>query len=178
MRNLAGLTVRQRLLIGGAVAGVVLVVVAILLVVISQTDAADEQPIAFSHAVHATNGIQCQFCHVGVTQSPVAGIPSVEKCMGCHEHIATTSPEIVKLAGYWERQEPIEWLRVNQQPSFVYFNHQSHIAGGVSCGACHGDVANMTVAESVVNMNMGFCLDCHSEQENADALRDCLVCHR
>jgi hypothetical protein len=36
----------------------------------------------------------------------------------------------------------------------------------------------MTVAEEVVNMNMGFCLDCHAEQENKDALWDCAVCHR
>jgi len=25
---------------------------------------------------------------------------------------------------------------------------------------------------------MGFCLDCHAEQENKEALYDCAVCHR
>ncbi len=178
MRMIAGLSLRQRLLIGGAVAGLVVVVVAVLLVVISQTDAAGGQPIAFNHEIHAANGIQCQFCHTGVTKSPVAGIPSVEKCMGCHEHIATDNPEIQKLTGYWDRQEPIEWVRVNQEPSYVYFNHKSHIAAGLNCGSCHGDVASMTVAEQVVDMNMGFCVNCHAEQENGEALRDCVVCHR
>jgi c(7)-type cytochrome triheme protein len=98
--------------------------------------------------------------------------------MGCHSHIATGKPEIVKLASYWEKQEPIPWVRVNRQPSYVYFNHSSHISAGVNCGSCHGDVANMKEAESVVKMNMGFCLDCHAEQENKDALYDCAVCHR
>ena len=179
MRRLAGLTTRQRLLMGGAAAGAVVVVIAILLGIAMATSAADEQPIAFDHSIHAQNGIQCQFCHTGVDKGPVAGIPSVEKCMGCHLYIATDKPEIKKLTGYWERQEPIPWLRVNQQPSYVHFNHSSHISAGVTCGACHGDVATMTVAESVVNMNMGFCLDCHAEQEGKkEALWDCAVCHR
>ena len=119
MRRLAGLSSRQRMLLGGvALGGIVALVVVILLVASIASSAEEEQPIAFTHRVHVVdNGIQCQFCHVGVDQSPVASIPSVEKCMGCHGHIATTSPEIQKLAGYWERQEPIPWVRVNRQPS-------------------------------------------------------------
>jgi hypothetical protein len=98
--------------------------------------------------------------------------------MGCHEYVATEHPEIQELTGYWERQEPIPWQRVYDLPSFAFFNHAPHISAGVSCGSCHGDVANMTVAEPAVEMTMGFCLDCHAEQENKDALYDCLICHR
>lgn len=97
--------------------------------------------------------------------------------MGCHQAVATDSSEIQKLAGYWERQETIPWERVYEQPSFVHFNHSPHIAAGVSCGSCHGDVARMTTAEEVVDMTMGFCLDCHAEQENKEALYDCAICH-
>jgi len=179
MRVLGSLSSRQRLIAGVAVIGLlVLVVVLALLVVGGQTDAAEEQPLAFNHEIHAQRGIQCQFCHYGVDNSPVAVIPSVELCMGCHEHVRTDSPVIQELTGYWERQEPIPWHRVYEQPSFVYFNHQSHIASGVTCGACHGDVASMSVAEQVVEHPMGFCLDCHGEQENARELYDCAVCHR
>jgi hypothetical protein len=182
MRRLADLSPRQRLLFGGAaVGGLVVVIVLILLIASATSDAAVEQPIAFNHSKHvhiAEDGIQCQFCHTGVYTSPVAGIPSVEKCMGCHGHIATDNPEIVKLTEYWENQEPIPWQRVYEQPSYVYFNHSSHVASGVTCGACHGDVGNMTVAEKVVDMTMGFCLDCHAKQDNKDALYDCTVCHR
>lgn len=180
MRILAGLSPRWQFLLGTAVLTViVLLVVGIYFLAFrSDTEAASEQPIAFNHETHAQNGIQCQFCHSGVDNSPAAGIPSVAFCMECHEHVATDSSEIQKLAGYWERQEPIPWKRVNQQPSYVFFNHQNHIAGGVTCGSCHGDVASMTVAEPVTEMNMGFCLDCHKEQEDKQALTDCLVCHR
>jgi hypothetical protein len=180
MRMIAGLPLRQRLLIGGAAVGLVVVLIAVILIATSSgTDAADDQPIAFSHRIHVTeNEIQCQFCHYGVNKSPSAVIPSVEKCMGCHQYIATDSPEIEKLAGYWERQEPIPWIRMNEQPDYVYFSHQPHIAAGVSCGSCHGDVAQMSIAEPVVDMNMGFCLDCHNDHGEKEMLWDCTVCHR
>jgi len=167
------------LLIGGGVLTVAVIAVVVLILVTTNTDAAPEQPLAFSHQVHASNGISCQYCHAGVNKSPVAGIPSVEKCMGCHTYIATDRDEIQKLTTYWEDGEPIPWQRVHQQPSYVFFTHAAHIAAEVSCGSCHGDVASMTVAKEVVNMNMGFCLDCHAEQEGKkDALYDCAVCHR
>lgn len=179
MDKLPSLSLRQRLMIGGA--GVIIVIGLIVLIALlarSQSDAASEQPIAFNHQIHAQNDIQCQFCHYGVNQGPSAVIPSVEKCMGCHQFVATDNPEVRKIAEYWADEEPIPWVRVNEQPDFVYFNHHSHVAAGVSCGSCHGDVANMSVAEPVAKMNMGFCLDCHAEQDNKDALYDCAVCHR
>lgn len=141
--------------------------------------AASPQPIAFNHEVMVQAGISCLFCHPGATKSPVAGIPSVEKCMGCHKVIATTSPEIQKVAGYWDRQEPIPWVRVNQLPRFVYFSHRVHVvAGGLNCERCHGDVGHMTVAQPVVKMDMGWCLSCHEQQPNAKQLADCVVCHQ
>jgi hypothetical protein len=180
MRRLASLSTRQRLLLGGAVAVGVVVLLAVIILILTSTgtDAADDQPVAFSHRIHAANGVDCQYCHYGVTKGPSAIIPSVEKCWGCHEHIATDHPEIQKIGEYWNAQEPIEWSRVYRQPSYVYFTHQPHVAAGVSCGSCHGDVANMTVAEQAVEMTMGFCLGCHRDQEDDDYLIDCVTCHR
>jgi hypothetical protein len=145
----------------------------------SRIQAAAQQPIAFNHELMVQAGVQCLFCHAEAMKSPVAGMPSVEKCMGCHKVIKPDSPEIVKLAGYWERQEPIPWARVNQLPRFVYFSHQVHVvAAGLNCEHCHGDVGHMDVARPVVKMDMGWCLDCHKQQDNAKQLIDCVVCHQ
>jgi c(7)-type cytochrome triheme protein len=146
----------------------------------SKTQAASQQqPIAFNHKVMVGVGIQCLFCHTDARRSPAAGMPSVEKCMGCHRVIAKDTPEIQKLAGYWERQQPIPWVRVNRLPRFVYFSHQVHVvAAGLNCERCHGDVGNMTVVRPVVTMNMGWCLSCHEQQPNAPQLKDCVVCHQ
>jgi c(7)-type cytochrome triheme protein len=169
----------RRLIIGVAVIVVVIALVgAYLFFFAPGTQAAPEQPIAFNHQVMVQIGIQCLFCHAEARRSPAAGIPSVARCMGCHTVIAADTPVIKQVAGYWERQEPIPWVRVNRLPRFVFFSHQVHIAAGRNCEDCHGDVGHMTVDQPVLTMNMGWCLTCHEQQPNAAQLKDCVVCHR
>lgn len=146
----------------------------------AQVLAAPWQPIEYSHQTHVGAGVQCLYCHTSALRSDIAGIPSVEKCMGCHNLIATESSEIQTLSGYWSRGEPIPWRRVSKQPEFVFFSHQAHLRAGESCETCHGDVGRMTVTRPVRKMDMGWCLDCHLEQpeEKVARLADCLACHK
>jgi mono/diheme cytochrome c family protein len=47
-----------------------------------------EQPIYFSHKVHAgVNQISCLYCHVGPEQGKHAMIPSLNTCMNCHMNV-------------------------------------------------------------------------------------------
>jgi hypothetical protein len=73
----------------------------------------------------------------------------------------------------------VEWVKVTEEPGFVYFNHRPHIAAGVACESCHGNVALTGYAQSY-NLNMGFCLNCHHQQapEKVKVLIDCATCHR
>jgi hypothetical protein len=144
----------------------------------ARTQAATQQPFPFNHKIMVSQGIDCLYCHSDALRSPSAGMPSIQRCMGCHSVIATDSAAIKELTGYWDRKEPIQWVRVNQLPRFVYFSHEMHLHAGLNCENCHGDVGNMTVASPVVNMDMGWCLDCHKQQPNADQLTDCMVCHQ
>ncbi|MEX2188221.1 MAG: cytochrome c3 family protein [Pirellulales bacterium] len=49
---------------------------------------APEQPIAFSHRLHADElQINCQYCHAAAGESRHAGIPSGEACMRCHKFV-------------------------------------------------------------------------------------------
>ncbi len=172
---------RQALGIIGAVIVLAILVVLgnLLFLQTAKAQSVAPPPIAFSHKIMVGAGVNCLFCHSGATKSPVAGIPSVQKCMGCHSVIAATAPEILKVKGYWLRGQAIPWPRVNQLPRFVYFSHEVHVtAGGFNCERCHGNVSQMTLDQPVVQMNMGWCLDCHSQQANADQLRDCVVCHK
>lgn len=135
----------------------------------------DTQPLAFSHQVHVSdNAIPCQLCHSSARRGPVAGIPSVQRCVQCHRTIASNQPEIQKLMTSWEAGEPIRWLRVHDLPDYVRFTHKRHVRAGVECQTCHGNVGAMNAAEQVAPLTMGWCLDCHQER---DAPRDCLVCH-
>src|SRR6266849_3859027 len=60
---------------------------------------APRQPILFSHVAHAGSfQISCQYCHADARRSEYAGLPSVERCMGCHRIIgAQDNPEIATL---------------------------------------------------------------------------------
>lgn len=49
---------------------------------------APDQPIKYSHALHAGKfGIDCQYCHSAANESKHSNIPSVNVCMNCHKNI-------------------------------------------------------------------------------------------
>ncbi len=134
------------------------------------------QPVAFTHTVHLANGLTCEFCHAGVDQGPDAGIPGVTVCMSCHQAIATDRPEIKRIAAYAARGEDISWVRVYaySESAHVRFNHAPHIRAHIECAACHGDMTKQTTAERKVNLNMGYCVDCHRQKQVST---DCATCH-
>ena len=164
-------------------------------------DQAPRQPIFFSHLIHAGSfQIACQFCHADARRSQNAGLPSVERCMGCHKIIgAQDNPEIAKLHDYWRRREPIPWVRVFALPEFTYFPHKAHVQAGLACQTCHGPIERMrvvgartgrTLANDLMNLvglrpsspplTMGWCLECHREQNATrapNAPLDCVTCH-
>lgn len=139
---------------------------------------APEQPIPFSHLRHVTqNKIPCQYCHSEVDKSRHAGIPSMNVCMNCHSVVATDKPNIQKMRKLVEEGKSFEWVKVHDLPDFVYFNHARHIAKGVECQTCHGDVGQMARVKQVAPMTMGWCIDCHRSQKPA-ASTQCVACHR
>ena len=149
------------------------------------SDKSPIQPIAFSHRIHAgENNIPCMYCHIYADKSTVSGVPNVQRCMGCHKIIKTDSPLIQKLTDYWDRKEPIPWIKVHNLPDYVYFPHKRHVKAGVQCQKCHGDVAKMDVITRVSSLKMGWCLDCHikgaieiigTPVKNG---KDCWTCHK
>jgi hypothetical protein len=133
------------------------------------------QPIKYSHKVHVTaNKIDCRFCHSSATRSAFAGIPSVEKCMMCHRAIAVDSPEVKKIAEYWNAKKPIPWNRVTELPDFVYFPHFRMVNAGVACLTCHPGMDKADAAVQRQEFTMGFCLKCHRSR---GVSIDCWTCH-
>ena len=137
-----------------------------------------EQPINFSHRIHAgENQIPCMYCHVQARRSISAGVPSVNKCMGCHAEVATDSPQIRLLASYFETKEPIPWIKVHDLPDFVHFTHKRHVQADIECQTCHGPVETMDVVSREAPVKMGLCLDCHRKNE-VEHGTDCWTCHQ
>jgi hypothetical protein len=138
-------------------------------------DIGPEQPIPFSHQVHAgVKNIQCQFCHPYVDRSTFPGIPPVEKCLYCHKYIIVKYPWIQKEHQYFNTNTPTPWRKVNYIPEHVFFNHQRHIRKEIACEECHGQVQHADRLKEH-RFFMGFCIECHDKKK---ANVDCwLACH-
>ncbi|MGD2109160.1 MAG: cytochrome c3 family protein [Phycisphaerae bacterium] len=155
-----------------------------------------EQPIHFSHKLHAgTLQIHCQYCHSGAEKGAHATVPEVSTCMNCHTEVqpkdqeGNVKEEIAKLLEYWENSEPIRWNKVTDLADFVYFDHSRHIASGLACQECHGPVEAMDYMRRHHGMKMSWCLDCHKQDpteppppyapdRTTRAPINCTVCHR
>lgn len=136
---------------------------------------APDQPIPFSHKRHAgDNKIPCLYCHANADRSRHATIPSMDTCMNCHSVVKTDSPLIQKVQQAHRDGKAIVWTKIHDMPDFVFFNHERHIARGVDCTVCHGNVATMDKVGQEKILNMGFCVDCHREN---NAPLDCDTCH-
>lgn len=130
----------------------------------SGTDQAPAQPVPFSHE-HLVGGlgIDCHYCHTGVELSPSAGLPATEVCMTCHSQLDADAdadlPEPVRES--FATGQPIAWSRIRDLADVVYFNHSIHVAKGVGCETCHGDVSAMPLIWQEAPLSLGWCLDCH-----------------
>jgi len=139
------------------------------------TDIGPEQPIPFSHRIHAgVKEIQCAYCHPYVARSNHPGLPPVEKCLHCHKYIIIKHPWIQKVHGYYNTQTPTPWKKVNYLAEHVLFNHQRHINSEIECRECHGAVETMDRIKGA-QLQMGFCINCH-QQKKAN-LGCWLACH-
>lgn len=160
-----------------------------------QKDYQPDQPIYYSHKVHAgINQINCLYCHNSAADSKHATIPSVNVCMNCHKTInayekgpklfredgteVNGTKEIEKLysfAGFdpknanaWDpsKAKPIPWTKIHNLPDHVYFNHAQHIkAGNVQCQTCHGEITAMDEVYQFSELSMGWCVNCHRQSK-------------
>ena len=170
------------------------------------------QPILFRHsrmagpAVMQTNAkgeavnvggydIPCVTCHTMPYKGRHSTVPSTAVCMNCHTTVGLNREWVLKMKDFWDRGQPIPWVKVHDLPDFVYFDHSAHLnaknADGssklplvdeagqpmVACQNCHGKVQEMDIVSVQQPFNMQWCLDCHRKPE-IKASTDCIACHR
>jgi formate-dependent nitrite reductase cytochrome c552 subunit len=120
------------------------------------------QPVPFSHAIHAGQlGVDCRYCHSTVDKSWFSSIPAASTCMNCHSLVLKDDPRLAIVRASATNNTPIPWVQVHIVPDYVYFNHEVHVARGVSCVECHGRVDRMDEVSHAKSLSMSFCLDCH-----------------
>lgn len=127
---------------------------------------APDQPVLFSHRHHAGElRIDCRFCHTTVETSANAGMPSTHTCLTCHSQLFRNEPMLRPVMVSAEKNQPLVWTQVATLPDHVHFNHSIHIAKGIACVSCHGDVTTMALTAKAHELTMRECLDCHRNPE-------------
>jgi hypothetical protein len=125
-----------------------------------------DQPVQFSHAHHVGGvGLDCRYCHNSVETSSFAGIPPTKTCINCHQQVWVNAPILEPVRASFRNNTNLTWIRVNDLPDFVYFNHQIHVRQGVGCATCHGRVDRMPLTFQAQPLLMSWCLDCHRAPE-------------
>lgn len=130
---------------------------------------APDQPIKFSHKVHAGDAkIDCKYCHSTAEYSKSAGIPATDLCMNCHILIREGSHsgkfEISKIVDATENNKPVTWVRLHNLPDHVFFSHAQHVTvAKIDCQKCHGPVQEMDITRQQSDLSMGWCINCHRD---------------
>lgn len=122
------------------------------------------QPVAFSHALHVGQlEMDCRYCHSTVESTAFAAVPSTKVCMNCHASIGVDRPTLQALRDSYSSGTPISWLKIHDQPDFVFFNHSAHVNHGIGCVTCHGRIDEMEVVYQAKSLSMAWCLECHRD---------------
>ena len=136
---------------------------------------APEQPVPFSHRVHAGQlGLDCRYCHFSVENDASAAVPPTSVCGNCHGTDADGVPKLAvhpdsltlaPVQAALDSGDPVEWVRVHDLGEYAYFNHSAHFSAGVGCAECHGRVDTMDVVTQIEPLSMAWCIECHRAPE-------------
>jgi menaquinone reductase, multiheme cytochrome c subunit len=149
------------------------------------------QPVDFSHKVHAEKAsAACEDCHAFRADGSYAGIPTLDKCSGCHTAaMGTTAAEKDFIDRYVTPNREPQWASAARQPENVWFSHATHVKlGKLKCEQCHGaqgasdklrpverDRISGYSREIWTGMKMDDCIDCHRSRGREHS---CLDCHK
>ena len=133
------------------------------------------QPIPYSHKTHLAIGLECGMCHSNPEPGNLMTFPATSTCMSCHDTVATKKASIQKLASYAKSGQAIPWVRVYSITPGVNWTHRKHLAAGIQCETCHGQVSEMAAMSQATSVtSMGVCINCH-KLRNAPTV--CETCH-
>ncbi|MEY4673640.1 MAG: hypothetical protein RL148_1424 [Planctomycetota bacterium] len=133
-----------------------------------------KKTFAFSHKVHAEQGMECSDCHMDWESSDQPGMPALAQCNLCHENLEKENPERPKVATLFNEAGYLA-ARVTKLGGDVIFSHKQHaVVEGMECTSCHEGIAENDVVDASLAVSMADCTKCHVEQAKPN---ECATCH-
>jgi len=130
---------------------------------------AQSPDLIFSHKFHMeTVEAECSDCHAaeGSKLSSDNLLPDMDACYGCHDE----EEKCTKC--HRDPDNAVEFPRIVDY--IAEFPHDRHIAGGIACERCHGDVAAARDVTGTHLPEMSVCSGCHLPTQAGDF---CYTCH-
>ena len=141
------------------------------------------QPVNFSHKVHADKaGAKCEDCHSFRADGTFAGLPTLDKCAGCHSApMGTTAAEKTFIDQYVTPNREPRWASYARQPENVAFSHAAHVKrANMKCETCHGDTGTSdSLRPYKVDRISGYSRDIWLIPNTPHGMKmaDCVACH-
>ena len=142
------------------------------------------QPVDFSHKVHADKaGAKCEDCHAFREDGTFAGIPTLDKCAGCHAAAMGTTPAEKNFIDRYVTPQPraaMGGLRAPAGKRLLFAQRRTSSWAGLKCERCHGARARAIpcgptgrTASAAIRATSGGCGTDHGMK-----MDDCVACHR
>ncbi len=159
------------------------------------TGYAPEQPIPYSHRLHAGElSIDCLYCHFGARTSRHAGIPPTGLCMNCHAQVTSSLDALLAERGIAEAEDR-EPERVVSAPIQALYDALALDADGQPTGAEPRSIPwvrvhalpDFVAFDHSVHVARGVaCQSCHGPVQSMERVRQetdlgmgwCVDCHR
>lgn len=160
-----------------------------------------EQPIAFSHALHAGTGkyvsrdneikdqlgIPCLYCHTEAEKGAHATVPPLSTCMNCHAEVQTqlTAP-VTDDHGYVQYDSEGKMVMETKVHPEIQKILDAYESGESIRWIKVHDLADFVYFDHSRHTNAGVeCVSCHGEVEKMDVVKRtyslkmgwCLTCH-
>ena len=90
-------------------------------------------------------------------------MPATSVCMNCHQLVGRDLASLAAVRDSASGGTRLRWARVHDLPDYARFDHSLHLAAGIGCSSCHGDVRGMAQVTQVEPLSMGWCLECHRD---------------
>jgi hypothetical protein len=148
--------------------------------------------IRFNHKRHVKDlGMTCTTCHDAARTSKKSAdslLPPATRCDGCHATNHRSSPvksgdELIGQCGFchvgYRPSDGQRVARLSIPSPNLRFDHALHLARGVDCARCHGEVGSLELATHDQLPRMRGCWDCHDSDQTKPgvASRECRTCH-
>jgi hypothetical protein len=141
------------------------------------------QPVNFSHKLHVGAGAKCEDCHSFRDDGTFAGLPTLDKCSGCHAApMGATAAEKNFIDRYVTPNREPQWSVYARQPQNVSFSHAAHVKrAGMTCESCHGSIGTSdTLRVYRADRISGYSADIWkvADLQHGMKMADCVACHR